>query len=329
MTVHTQAQVIGWARQAIKIEQDALSLASDNISGDFVEAVESIVNIEGKIICTGMGKSGHIARKIAATLSSTGTSSFFVHPAEALHGDFGMITERDVLLSIAFGGETREVVEVARFARRLGSTVISITGNTASTLAGLSSFVLNGSVSKEACPLNLAPTASTTVALALGDALAVALMRSRGFEEQDFAKFHPEGSLGRRLAIVRQHMIPASHIESMNHEDDFHSILEKVTQGNFGICPVVDPASGSLQGVITDGDIRRAMLRYEGEVFHMNAGQLMSKKPKTVCANSLAVDAFGTMEKASITALMVVSAEDKNPLVGIIRMHDLLAAKIV
>lgn len=322
-------QMLSTAREAMTAESDAIKAASAALGPSFVGAAKAVLDIQGKVVVTGLGKSGHIARKIAATLASTGTPSFFLHPSEALHGDLGMISSGDALLAIAFGGETSEVVEVARFAKRVGCVVTSITGKVDSSLAKLSNFVLDGSVSREVCPLNLAPTASTAVALSLGDALAVLLMAMRGFSKVDFAGFHPGGSLGRKLSTVSELMrdlgdglpfVPASA--------GFHDVLAAVTKKNFGIVPVVDEA-GRLSGAISDGDIRRALLKEGAAALQKTAKDIMTVGPRTVFGDELALEAFRTMEKHQITSLFVLSRDASNKLLGLVRMHDLLTSKIV
>jgi arabinose-5-phosphate isomerase len=275
-----------------------------------------------------MGKSGHIGRKIASTLSSTGTSSVFLHPAEALHGDFGTLQPGDCLLAIAFGGETSEVLRVAEFARRSHIPVVAITGRADSSLARLADHVLDGSIAREACPLNLAPTTSTTVALALGDALAVALMRARGFTPHDFARLHPDGSLGRKLSLVKQYMREESTIARITPETSFHDVLEAVTRNNFGIVAVLNPAK-QLIGAITDGDLRRAVLKHDAKAMGLKASDLMSGTPKTITPEELAVDAVAIMENHKITSLFVVKSAHDRELRGLLRLHDLLEAKIV
>lgn len=323
-----QNEIIRWGQRALEQESLALSQAATKLSVNFSDAVLRIVENKGKVVLTGLGKSGHIARKIAATLASTGTPSFFMHPSEALHGDSGMVDQNDILLAIGFNGETREVVEVAKFARRMGLGVISITGNLQSSLALLSDIVLDGSVATEACPLNLAPTSSTTVALALGDALAVALMRKRGFQEVDFARYHPEGALGRKLSLVKQHMIDMDRMSLLKLNSSFQDTLQKVTQNNLGISPVVG-ASHQVEGVVTDGDLRRAILRHQGDVFGLLAKDIMTEAPKLIQPQALAVDALQLMETKKITALLVVDDLKRKSLLGLVRMHDLLAAKII
>lgn len=321
-------QLIDWGRQVLLEESTSLENVAKYLDDSFSEVVRDIISISGKVILTGMGKSGHIARKIASTLSSTGTPSFFLHPSEALHGDFGMIDKNDIIIAIAFQGETREVLEVCKFAHRIGIKVVAICGKQNSSLADLSDYFLDGRIDKEACPLNLAPTSSAIVSLAIGDALGVALMKARGFEEKDFAKLHPEGSLGRKLSIVTNYMRPLEDISLAKQDDNFHEVLEKVTKNNFGITTIVSESS-DLMGVITDGDLRRALKRCEGSVFSLSASDLMTSKPKVVSQYALAVDAFKLMESNNITAICVVESEESNKLVGIVRMYDLLAAKIV
>jgi arabinose-5-phosphate isomerase len=321
-------QILNWAKEAILAESEAITRAASILDHDFVEATRCILALQGKVIMTGLGKSGHVARKIAATLASTGTSSFYLHPTEALHGDFGMIGPQDMVLAIAFSGETREVLEVLKFARRRGIKCAAICGRRDSSLAQLVDFFLDGSVSQEACPLNLAPTSSTAVAMALGDALAIALMRSRGFKEIDFATYHPEGTLGKRLSLVADHMRDCGELAQIHYQDDFYKVLEKVTQNNFGIAAVVSD-EGYLAGAITDGDLRRAIIKHKDQVFMLSAVEMMTKNPRTIQREALAIDAFNMMERNKITAVFVIDAGSDKRLLGIIRMHDLLAAKII
>jgi arabinose-5-phosphate isomerase len=320
----------GWARDALAAEAEAITVAAKRLNGAFAAATTAILARSGKVVVTGLGKSGHIARKIASTLASTGTSSFFLHPTEALHGDFGMLQPTDSLVAIAYGGETHEVLEVCRFARRLGIPVIGITGKLDSSLAQLSNFVLDGRVEREADSLNLAPTCSSTLAMALGDALAVTLMRARGFSQGDFASLHPGGSLGRRLSLVRDHMHGLDRVAQVRLDADFHEIIEAVTVRNFGVAAVVD-ADHRLLGAISDGDLRRALVRLGGDALQCSARDLMTATPKTVQAQALALDALTLMNEKQITQLFVLEAGDESPrrLVGVVRMHDLLAAKIL
>lgn len=322
-------RLLSSGRDALQQEASALIATSDRLGEAFFQAAELILRTTGKVVVTGLGKSGHVARKIAATFASTGTPAFFLHPTEALHGDLGMIQKQDVLLAIAFGGETEEVNAVVRHAKRIGVTIVAITGKLQSALSNLGDIVLDGSVSKEVCPHNLAPTASTTVALALGDALAMAIMNERGFSPEDFARLHPSGALGRRLSTVQDLMKPAgSALPSVNPSASFHEVLEAVTKKNYGIVPVVDK-SGKLMGAISDGDIRRALLSQGAEAIKMSAVEMMTRNPRTINSRSFAIEAFKRMEEAQITSLFVVNDGQKDSLEGLLRMHDLLAAKIV
>lgn len=327
-THHNQDRIISWAQETLIQESDALRNTSKKLTKTFAEACSVILNCTGKVVVCGIGKSGHVARKIASTLSSTGTSSVFLHPTEALHGDFGILQPNDVLIGIGFTGETPEVIEVAKFARRIDVPTICITGKLDSSLAQLSHYVLDGSVDREACPLNLAPTSSSTVALAIGDALAVSLMKARGFNESDFAAFHPGGSLGRKLSLVMDHMHFIEKLPKISKDEEFHGILKAITQENFGVVAVVS-ADGDLIGAITDGDIRRSLLNYAGKALTMKAEELMTKKPKKIPQRALAIDALRTMESFKITSLFVVDQADDTKPVGLVRMHDLLTAKIV
>ncbi|MCX6119512.1 MAG: KpsF/GutQ family sugar-phosphate isomerase [Proteobacteria bacterium] len=324
----SSSELINIAKKGLVAEADAIKEASTKISDDFYSIVQSIATIRGKVVVSGLGKSGHVARKVAATLASTGTSSVFLHPSEALHGDLGVLTDQDALLAIAFGGETSEVVNVAKHAKRLGCFVASITGKLDSSLAKLSDKVIDGSINREVCPLNLAPTASTSVAMALGDALAISLMYQKGFTEVDFASLHPGGTLGRKLSMVSDHMREINLTSDAVFEtSDFYSVLAAVTKNNFGIVPVLS-SDHKLIGAISDGDIRRAIQKLGSGGLQMTASQFMTQKPKTVEAHVLALDAFSLMEKNQITSLFVLQDDKSKELVGIIRMHDLLAAKV-
>ena len=329
INVELRENFVRSGRKALEEEAEALRDTALKLGEPFAKAAELMLAAKGKIVVTGLGKSGHVSRKIAATLASTGTPSFYLHPAEALHGDLGVIQRQDVLLSVAFGGETDEVISVARHAKRIGVAVVAITGNLQSALAKLADFVLDGSVSKEVCPHNLAPTASTTVALALGDALAVALMDARGFSAADFARLHPSGALGRKLSMVRDLMKPAgAALPAVSPEASFHEVLEAVTRKNYGIVPVEDK-SGQLIGAISDGYIRRALLAQGAGAIHLLASQMMTRSPRTIDGDSLAIDAFKRMEEAQITSIFVIDDARPGVLLGLVRMHDLLAAKIV
>lgn len=319
-------QILSWGKDVLEAEAKSLLEAKETLSEDFSKAADLFLSCEGKVIVSGMGKSGHVGKKIAATFASTGTSAFFLHPSEALHGDLGMVTENDVLLLIAYSGETQEVIEVAKYARRQNIKLVSITGNKNSTLAELSNFTLNGKVNGEADSLGLAPTSSSTVALALGDALAVSLMRAKGFSEKDFAMFHPGGKLGKRLSHVSDYMRKLDKIEFLSTSSTLHEALEAVTKQNFGIAPVVNDRD-ELIGAVTDGDIRRVLLKSQADALKLSAETFMSTNPKTTSGSILAIDAVDLMNNASITSLFVV--DDRKVPVGVLRMHDLLAAKVI
>lgn len=316
--------VIAWGKDVLEAEAQSLFLRAKELDTAFLDAVKTIISSRGKLVVSGLGKSGHIGRKMAATFASTGTPSSFLHPSEALHGDLGMIQANDVVLALAFGGETRETLEVVKFANRRSIPVICITGRKDSSLARLSQVVLDGGVEREACPHNLAPTTSTAVAMGLGDALAVAIMRAKGFERQDFAAYHPDGSLGRQLSLVSQHM--KTDIMAVKPSDDFQRVLEVITAHNYGIASVIDE-NNKLIGAVTDGDLRRALQSAREKVFHMHAKDIMTINPKTIRNDRLALDAVKMMEQMRITSLFVKDESDE--LVGLIRMHDLLAAKVV
>lgn len=309
MTSDLSKQFRSWGQEALKIEAAAIIAGADRLGDDFVSAIQGILSCQGKLVVTGLGKSGHIARKVASTLSSTGTSSFFLHPTEALHGDFGMLQPKDWLLAIAYGGETGEVLEVCRFARRIGVPIVAITGRKDSSLAALANFVVDVNCEREADSLNLAPTSSSTLSMAAGDAIAVTLMRARGFSEHDFAALHPGGSLGRRLSLVKDHMKPKESLPLVTEGADFHKVLEIVTAHNFGIAGVIS-TKGELIGAVSDGDLRRALLRSGAAALTANASQLMSKSPKTVTNDTLAIDALTLMNEKQITQLFVVASNN-------------------
>ncbi len=320
-----------WAeagRRVLQLEAAALTKASERLPDRFVEAARAIYNCKSKLVVTGLGKSGHIARKLSATFASTGTPAFYLHPVEALHGDFGMISSTDVLLAIAFRGETEEVNTVARFAHRLGCQVLAMTGFPQSTLAQISHVTVEIAKVEEACSINLVPTTSSTLTLALGDALAVAVMESRGFGVNEFARLHPGGSLGRRLASVREFTRPSVEAHLLNAESAFAEIITAITSSNFGIALVVN-SIGELVGVITDGDLRRKLASMGGRITEVKARDLMSTTPKVIDADQPVLDAVAEMEKYRVTSLIVVSKLDNRRPIGLIRMHDLLEAKVI
>lgn len=328
MSESSPEQLVAFGREVLEIEAKTLMRQAQKLSTHFAEAVRLILPCKGRLVVTGLGKSGHIAQKIASTMSSTGTPSFFLHPSEALHGDLGKLSPQDCLLAVAHGGETWEVLEVAKFARRMGIPVIALTGKVESTLGQLARVVIDGSVEQEACPLNLAPTSSSTLALALGDALAVALMQERGFRKEQFADLHPAGTLGRKLARVSDYMRPRRELPLISSEARFFEVLQVITQKNFGIA-IVEDQNNVVAGVVTDGDLRRGLLKFGDHALKENAESFMKSHPKTISSQALVEDAMLSMEQSHITALLVVDESVKPGLVGLLRMHDLLAAKIV
>ena len=321
-------EFLTWGRETLRKEAEALLKAADRLEHPFSDAVRAVLESQGKLVVTGLGKSGHVGRKIASTLSSTGTSAAFLHPSEALHGDFGMLQKADSLMAIAYGGETYEVIEVARFARRMGIPVIALTGKVESTLAKVAHHVLDVHVEREADPLNLAPTCSSTLTMALGDAIAVALMRARRFGQVDFASLHPGGSLGRRLSLVGDHMHAGDNLQKVLMHTDFHDVLKAVTVDNFGIAAVVSEA-GHLVGAISDGDLRRALLTLGAKALDCQATDLMSQRPKVIFDSALAIDAVTMMNELRISRLFVVSEDAPERVKGLVRLQDLLAAKIL
>jgi arabinose-5-phosphate isomerase len=319
------------AKSVLSEEAQALDAASQRLDDRFIDASKALASINGKIVCTGLGKSGHISRKIAATLASTGSPSFFLHPSEALHGDLGMISESDALLAIAYGGETTEVIEVARYAKRLGVPVVVITGKLDSSLASLASHVIDAGVAKEVCPHNLAPTTSSTLCLAIGDALSVVLMDIKGFKPENFAEFHPSGSLGRKMKTVGDLM--RKDLTSIQGDLSFPEILEAMQIRNYGMVAICKSkvASGQVSGVITDGDLRRSVKTHREGVFNLKAEDIMTENPKAVPEDALAIEAVRIMEKHKNTALLVQAAGSSNlsNVVGVLRMHDLVEAKLI
>ena len=307
------------AKRILKIESDAVSALVARIDDSFLLALDLVENCNGRVIATGMGKSGIIARKLAATLSSTGTAAYFVHPAEALHGDLGAIQKSDVVMSVSHSGETPELVRLLEMTKRLGVKMIALTGTSDSTLATNGDGRLDCAVKAEACPLNLAPTASTTAALAVGDAFALVLAYRRGFKEADFAHLHPGGILGKRLMKVDQLMHTGTAIPTVRATANFTEVIETISGAGFGMACVEDTA-GRLVGVVTDGDIRRSLLKTTAYV-DKTAQELMSPRPHHVKPNTLAVDALNIMEENRITSLPVT--DDIGKVNGILHLHDL------
>jgi arabinose-5-phosphate isomerase len=313
------------ARKVIRIEAEALLALADAINGEFEKAVKLILASRGRVVVTGMGKSGLIGQKIASTMASTGTPAFFLHPAEGIHGDLGMIMKGDVVIAISNSGETEEVVRILPIIMRLGASLVAMTGNPTSTLAKAGDVFLDISVKEEACPLGLAPTASTTATLAMGDALAVALLIQRGFNAEDFALFHPGGALGKKLILkVEDMMHVGDAIPLVRGETLMREALFVITAKGLGITGVIG-ADGGLVGVITDGDLRRA-LEQGLDIINLPAESLMKVKPKRINRSELAAKALQQMEQFSITSLFVFEDDNNSRPVGIIHLHDLLKA---
>ena len=322
----TNADLLGLARRVIRIEADAVAGLADRIGEPLLSACDHCYQCSGRVVVIGLGKSGHIGGKIAATLASTGTPAFFVHAAEASHGDMGMITDGDVVIAISNSGETREISELLPVIRRLHIPMITLTGVPESTLAKNATVNLDVSVAEEACPMNLAPTASTSAALAMGDALAIMLLERRGFGPEDFARTHPGGALGKRLLMTVEDLmhtgeaLPAVQVDTSVRE----GLLEMTAKG-LGITGVVN-ADGLLVGVFTDGDLRRA-LDQQIDVHSATMAQVMTEGGKTVSPDQMAVDALSILESHRITALLVV--DDQRHLLGALNIHDLFRAGIV
>ena len=315
------------ARDVIATEAAAIAALESRISTEFVEACRLILACKGRVVVSGMGKSGHIARKIAATLASTGTPAFFVHPGEASHGDLGMIMPQDVVLALSYSGETDELLLILPVIKRQGIPLIVITGKAESSLARLANVCLDGSISCEACPLGLAPTTSTTVALVLGDALAIALLEARGFTSDDFARSHPAGALGRRLLLrISDVMHTGEDIPCITPDATLADALMEMTRKRLGMTAVVD-AQRHLLGVFTDGDLRRALDDQDVNLRGVPVAELMTLGPKTINADKLAAEAAQLMEKHQIHALLVVDEEQH--VVGALNIHDLLRARVV
>jgi len=313
-------------REVIQIEAETLQTLAKRVDGQFAEACRLILACTGRVIVTGMGKSGHIGGKIAATLASTGTPSFFVHPGEASHGDVGMITTPDIVLAISNSGETEEILTILPIIKRMGVKLIALTGGLQSSLARQADAVLNAGVEKEACPHNLAPTASTTAALAIGDALAVALLKSRGFTREDFARAHPAGSLGRRLLLyVSDIMHTGTAIPQVAEGASLREALLEMTGKGLGMTGVVD-RQGRLVGIFTDGDLRRALNRGV-DVYNAKITEVMTQNPKTTRADRLAAETVQLMRSLKINGLFVV--DENNRVLGALNMHDLFRAGVI
>ncbi|ENN5833837.1 KpsF/GutQ family sugar-phosphate isomerase [Campylobacter lari] len=304
------------AKEVFEIESKTILDLRDNLDEDFNKAIELILSIKGRCVVSGMGKSGHIGAKIAATLASTGTPSFFMHPGEALHGDLGMLTSEDVLLAISNSGETEEVLKLIPVIKKRKIPLIVMAGNQNSTLAKQADIFINIAVKKEACPLQLAPTSSTTATLAMGDAIAVALMRARNFRPDDFALFHPGGSLGRKLLTRVGDLMVSNNLPIVSPESEFNELVDVMTSGKLGLCIVLE--NEKLVGIITDGDLRRALRANDKPRFDFKAKEIMSESPKTIEASAMASEAEELMLKHKIKEIVVTQDEK---IVGIIQLY--------
>ncbi len=312
--------ILKTAKEVLKIEAEAVRNLIPKLNESFEDAVKLILSCKGRVVVTGIGKSGIIGKKIVATLSSTGTPSLFLHPTEGSHGDLGMITKSDIVIAISNSGETEEINNLLSFFKKKKAKIISMTGGMNSTLARHSNFVLDTGVKREACPLGLAPTASTTAMLAMGDALAIALLKERDFKREDYALLHPAGSLGRRLSLkVKDVMKIGKQIPIVKHDITMKEAVAEISIKKFGFALVLD-ANKKLKGIITDGDVRRSVK--VKDFLNKRVDTFMSKKPKTIDKDSLAVEALEKMEKYSITSLSIVNK--KNIPEGVVHLHDLL-----
>jgi len=325
-TIDQSEKMLALAAEVLTIEAEAILALKTHLGSDFVLAVQALLHVKGRVVVMGMGKSGHIGRKIAATLASTGTPAFFVHPAEASHGDLGMVTRDDVVLALSNSGESEELSAILPMIKRQGIVLIAITGNTHSTLAEHAHMVLISEVKREACPMNLAPTASTTAQLALGDALAVSVLDARGFKATDFARSHPGGSLGRRLlTLVSDVMRIEDAVPSVKGDANFLDLMKVMSQKGLGASAIVDD-EGYVVGIFTDGDLRR-LIEKGVDVRQLTAKDVMKSQPTTIRKEALAAEAAQLMEQRQITSLLVV--DQNQHLCGALNSNDLMRAKVI
>jgi len=314
------------AKRVLRIEAQALQEMLERLDASFERAVQLLSTCQGRVVVTGMGKSGLIGRKISATLSSTGTPSFFLHPADALHGDLGMLARGDALLAITYGGETEEILNLLETLKRLEMAIVALTGNPNSTLGLASDVVIDVSVKEEACTLNLAPTASTTVAMAVGDALAVSLLERRGFKPDDFAALHPAGRLGKKLLRVAHLMHTGEAVPRVEPTTPMPATFHEMSAKKLGMTTVIG-ADGRLLGILTDGDLRRLMEKHGGATLAMTAGDCMVRTPQTISPNLLASEALNLMEKKKITSVVVVDGSQR--VLGVVHLHDLWTLELI
>ncbi len=315
----TSQEILDLASRTLRLEADALNNLSASLGEEFIGAVDRVLACRGKVIITGMGKSGLVGRKIAATLASTGTPSFFLHPGEAFHGDLGMISQQDVVLALSHSGETDEVLKIVPFIHTNGNVLISITGNANSTLAKNSDIHLDTGVKEEACILQLAPTTSTTAQLALGDALAVALMRAREFTAMDFARLHPGGSLGRRLLMTVANVMRSNDLPTVGVECTATEMIHRMTRGGLGLIVICD--GDRIEGIVTDGDLRRAMESRQSDFFNIRAIDIASRQPKCINVNAKLIDAEKMMTQHKVNSLL--ATDDEGALRGVIQIYDI------
>jgi arabinose-5-phosphate isomerase len=322
----TSGGTVAEGRRVLRIEAHAVQALIERLDEQFGKAVDLLFHCKGKVVVSGMGKSGLVGQKVAATMASTGTPAFFLHPADGIHGDLGMVGRADVLIAISNSGETQEILQLLPYVERVGIPVVAMTGRMNSTLAKHSDVALDVSVAEEACPMGLAPTASTTAALAMGDALAVVLLQKRGFKQEDFAQFHPGGTLGRRLLVrVRDLMHGGTEMPVVVESVPATAAILEITAKKLGMTTVID-TRGKLVGIITDGDLRR-FIQQRGDFAKATAGELASRNPKLIGPEDLAAKAVERMERFTITTLVVADGEGKT--VGVVHLHDLLKNGIV
>lgn len=323
----SQMEIIEIARKVLRTEAEAVASLIEKLDSNFEKVIDLIYDCHGRVIVTGMGKSGLVGKKVAATLASTGTPAFFMHPAEASHGDLGMVTSDDVIIAISYSGETEELLGIIPFLKRFNVRLISITGNLQSTLSRSADISLDISVKEEACPMGIVPTASTTAAMAAGDAIAVALLIKRGFREEDFALFHPRGSLGKKLLVKVSDLMHTGDALPLTSPDvPMTSAVMEISTKRLGITVIAD-ADKKILGIVTDGDIRRGIERWGKNFFDMTAEEVMTKNPRTISADELAAKAISVMEKHSITSLLVPDKDGRA--LGVIHLHDILRQGIV
>lgn len=319
MNSSRKEEILDIAREALQIEADALLRIKRDLGDDFLRAVETILACKGKVIMTGMGKSGLVAKKIAATLASTGTPSFYLHPGEAFHGDLGMISSEDIVLALSYSGETDEVLKIVPFLHENGNTLISMTGNGESSLAKNSNIHLDVAVEREACILHLAPTSSTTAQLALGDALACALMKLRNFSSMDFARLHPGGSLGRRLLMTVGNVMRKHDLPVVDEQTSASEMIHAISKGGLGL--IVVQRGDEILGIVTDGDIRRAMESRQAAFFDIHPMDIASRSPKCIAPTEKLIEAEKMMTEHKVNSLLVV--DDAKRLVGVIQIYDI------